>query len=256
MLHEARSRAMGKNDAALSRAIKIVMNSFYGVLGTPGCRFFDARLPTSITCCGHAILSRAGAFFVERGMPVIYGDTDSLFVHGDPERGKVLAAEMTALLTAEIRAEFDLESHLELRFDAHYSRFLMPTTRGTERGSKKRYAGLAVKGDRTELVVRGLEAVRRDWTPLARRVQLELLRRVFAERPFEEWLRSIAGDLAAGRLDEELVYQKRSKGEVEEHAVTREHAAKQLGSVCDVVLPWLEPTTSFERIAGKQTSLF
>ena len=53
-----------EGNQALSRAIKIVMNSFYGVLGTPGCRFFDPRLPTSITRRGHAIIERARAFFV------------------------------------------------------------------------------------------------------------------------------------------------------------------------------------------------
>src|SRR6185369_1242484 len=55
-LHEARSKAIASENAALSRAIKILMNSFYGVLGTPGCRFFDPRLPTSITRRGHAII--------------------------------------------------------------------------------------------------------------------------------------------------------------------------------------------------------
>src|SRR6185369_3448006 len=44
-LHDARSVAMAEENAALSRAIKILMNSFYGVLGTPGCRFFDPKLP-------------------------------------------------------------------------------------------------------------------------------------------------------------------------------------------------------------------
>ncbi len=226
-LHEARSQAMAAKNEALSRAIKILMNSFYGVLGTPGCRFFDARLPTSITRRGHAVIERARAFFVERGFVVLYGDTDSLFVHIDGitgesdarERGRALAAELTRTLADEIRRALDVESHLELRFESHYLRFLMPTTRGTERGSKKRYAGLVRKGSgETSLVVRGLEAVRTDWTPLARRVQRELLRRVFTEEPFESWLIEVARDLESGKLDDELVYRKRLRQKLTDYA--------------------------------------
>ncbi len=216
-LHDDRSRAMADGNEALSRAIKILMNSFYGVLGTPGCRFFDARLPTSITRRGHAVIERARSFFVEKGLPVLYGDTDSLFVHvaGEPPedavraRGRALAAELTRALSEEIRRDLRVESHLELKFEAHYLRFLMPTTRGTSRGSKKRYAGWVRKGDAPpSLVVRGLEAVRTDWTPLARRVQRELLRRVFSGEEFASWLREVASDLTRGALDEELVYTK------------------------------------------------
>lgn len=224
-LHDARSQAMAAKNEALSRAIKIVMNSFYGVLGTPGCRFFDARLATSITRRGHAVIERARIFFVERGLAVLYGDTDSLFVHieGAPgesdvrERGQALAGELTQTLAAEIRRAFDVESHLELRFESHYLRFLMPTTRGTDRGSKKRYAGLVRKRGELSLVVRGLEAVRTDWTPVARRVQRELLRRVFVDEPFEAWLRDVARDLASGKLDEELVYRKRLRQKLTEY---------------------------------------
>nr|WP_234826608.1 DNA polymerase domain-containing protein [Vibrio anguillarum] len=32
------------------------MNSFYGVLGSSGCRFFDTRLASSITMRGHEIM--------------------------------------------------------------------------------------------------------------------------------------------------------------------------------------------------------
>src|SRR5690606_20821736 len=46
-LWEARDRAKKDDNVALSQAIKIMMNSFYGVLGTPGCRFFDHRLVSS-----------------------------------------------------------------------------------------------------------------------------------------------------------------------------------------------------------------
>lgn len=310
-LHDARSAAMAEGNAALSRAIKILMNSFYGVLGTPGCRFFDSRLPTSITRRGHAIIERARAFFEGQGYPVIYGDTDSLFVHvgaGGSEdalraMGRKAAAEVTAVLAAEILAEHRVESHLELRFESHYLRFLMPTTRGADRGSKKRYAGLVRDGSGgTRLVIRGLEAVRRDWTPLARRVQSELLRRAFEDEPFEAWLREVAADVQAGRLDHELVYRKRLRRDLEEYAggpgrgaaphvqaarildalegetprnaveylmTTRgaepvghlqgtiDHAhylEKQLAPACDVLLPFLG--TSFEKVAGAQTSLF
>ena len=310
-LHEARSSAMATGNTALSRAIKILMNSFYGVLGTPGCRFFDPRLPTSITRRGHAIIERARAYFEGERLPVIYGDTDSLFVHvkdAGPEeetavRGRTLARTLTQLLADEIAREHRLESHLELRFESHYLRFLMPTTRGTDRGSKKRYAGMVRRaGGGTQLVVRGLEAVRRDWTPLARRVQLELLRRVLDDEPFEAWLLEVARDVQGGRLDDELVYRKRVRRELDEYgrgtgrgapphvqaarmleATDAENATseveyvittrgpepiekrsapidyahyvdKQLAPACDVVLPFLG--TSFDRIAGKQTSLF
>ena len=44
--------------------------------------------------------------------------------------------------TALIRREFDLPCYLEIEYETHYRRFLMPTIRGLEKGSKKRYAGL------------------------------------------------------------------------------------------------------------------
>ena len=222
-LHDARSEAMATKNAELSRAIKILMNSFYGVLGTPGCRFFDVRLPTSITRRGHAIIERARSFFEEQGLPVIYGDTDSLFVHlrdaGSESEvaalGSRLAKTLTRTLAEEIAAAYRIESKLELRFESHYLRYLMPTTRGAERGSKKRYAGTVRKASGIELVVRGLEAVRRDWTPLARRIQTELLRRVFLEEPFEDWLRQVTRDLAAGAFDDELAYRKRLRRDLD-----------------------------------------
>jgi DNA polymerase-2 len=226
-LHDARSEAMAAKNEALSRAIKIVMNSFYGVLGTPGCRFFDARLPTSITRRGHAIIERARRFFEDQGLSVIYGDTDSLFVRPEREmreadavtRGRALAAALTTTLAEDLADEFRVESRLELRFESHYLRFLMPTMRAGDRGSKKRYAGAVRKPDGSiGIVVRGLEAVRTDWTPLARRVQLELLRRVFTDEPFEAWLVQTVGDLRSGQLDAELVYRKRVRRDLDDYA--------------------------------------
>ena len=56
------------------------MNSFYGVLGTTGCRFYDPRLAASITRRGHEVITRTRDWIEGRGRRVIYGDTDSLFV--------------------------------------------------------------------------------------------------------------------------------------------------------------------------------
>ena len=39
---------------------------------------------------------------------------------------------------------FGIESRLEMEYETHFSKFFMPTIRGSEKGSKKRYAGLVV----------------------------------------------------------------------------------------------------------------
>ncbi|HEX4351532.1 MAG TPA: DNA polymerase II, partial [Polyangiales bacterium] len=68
-----RDEAKRQKDAARSQAIKILMNSFYGVLGTPACRFFDPKLASSITLRGHEIITRSREQIEARGYRVIYG---------------------------------------------------------------------------------------------------------------------------------------------------------------------------------------
>jgi DNA polymerase II len=70
-LWHSRDEAKRKHDNARSYAIKILMNSFYGVLGTPNCRFFDPRLASSITLRGHEIITRSRDFLQARGHTVI-----------------------------------------------------------------------------------------------------------------------------------------------------------------------------------------
>ncbi|MGF1465087.1 MAG: DNA polymerase II [Sandaracinaceae bacterium] len=224
-LWAARDRAKARGDEAASRALKIQMNSFYGVLGTPGCRFFDPRLATSITRRGHEILLRSRRFIEERGLEVIYGDTDSLFVllgagptPGEAKaRGEEVAVQLNAFWRGELASTLRVESALELRFETHFRRFFMPTLRDSEHGTKKRYAGLVERDGSLRVVMRGLEAVRTDQTPLARRFQRELYRRVFLDEPYAGFIREVSDDLFAGRLDDELIYRKRLRRDLDEY---------------------------------------
>ena len=80
------------------------------------------------------------------------------------------------------------------------ARFFMPEVRQGTGGSKKRYAGPLGDGAAARLEFVGLEAVRRDWTPLARRFQRELLDRVFHDRPVDDFVRDFLAALRAGEL--------------------------------------------------------
>lgn len=224
-LWHARDQAKAQSNDALSQAIKIIMNSFYGVLGTNGCRFHSAKLASSITRRGHDIITRSQSQIESFGYPVIYGDTDSLFVHLGEDHdassastiGKRLMDDLNRWWTQNLKDELQLQSYLEVEFETHYAQFFMPTVRGMPTGSKKRYAGLVQRGDTTELVVKGLEAARTDWTPLARNFQRELFQRVFNKEPVDGYILDTANALNDGELDEQLVYTKRLRRRVEEY---------------------------------------
>lgn len=224
-LWQRRDAAKKAGDSALSQAIKIIMNSFYGVLGTPGCRFFDARLASSITRRGHQILNRTKERIETEGHQVIYGDTDSVFVwireatnaEQAAAAGRDLERDLNAWWAQVLREEFALDSVLELEFETHFQRFLMPTIRGSDKGSKKRYAGLVHTADGEALVFKGLENVRTDWTRLARDFQEHLYGLVFRQQPFEQYVKDTAGQLRAGQCDAQLVYRKRLRRRLDEY---------------------------------------
>jgi DNA polymerase-2 len=215
---EGREVAKREQNKPLSQALKIIMNAFYGVLGSTGCRFFDPRLASSITMRGHEIMHTTRKLIEAQGYSVIYGDTDSTFVwlkHAHSEEdaariGRSLVEHINRWWQQNVRERFGLESALELQFERHYRRFFMPTIRGTEEGSKKRYAGLSLMPDGTEEVIyKGLETVRTDCTPLAQRFQQELYLRIFKQQPYQDYLCDYVNRTLSGEFDELLVYRKR-----------------------------------------------
>jgi len=159
------------------------------------------------------------------GYRVIYGDTDSMFVLLGPGPGESEARETAESLAGvlnrfwvdRLRAEHGIDSYLEIEFETHYLRFFMPTIRGSEKGSKKRYAGMVRSGDGLAIRFTGLESVRSDWTPLAREFQRELFRRVLSDEPFEGYIRQTAAELTSGKRDHQLVYRKRLRRSLEEY---------------------------------------
>lgn len=221
-----REAAKREHNAPLSQALKIIMNAFYGVLGTTGCRFFDPRLASSITMRGHDIMHRTRELIEEQGYQVIYGDTDSTFVwlgrehaEGDARRiGQALVDHVNGWWRSHLQAELGIESALELEYDVHFRRFLMPTVRGSDEGSKKRYAGLAASADGgEEMVYKGLETVRTDWTPLAQAFQQGLYERIFKGQPYEDYVRELVARMLRGECDDDLVYRKRLRRPLEEY---------------------------------------
>ncbi len=223
---EGRETAKREHNKPLSQALKIIMNAFYGVLGSSGCRFFDTRLASSITLRGHEIMRRTRELIEAQGHAVIYGDTDSTFVwlrkaHSDDEAaliGRQLVQHINDWWRVYLQSEYGLGSALELQYETHFRRFLMPTIRGAEEGSKKRYAGLITRPDGSDgMVFKGLETVRTDWSPLAQRFQQELYQRIFHRQPHGEYVRDYVRRTLAGELDELLIYRKRLRRRLDDY---------------------------------------
>ena len=299
-LWKGRDEAKKENNQPLSQAIKIIMNSFYGVLGSSGCRFFNPQLASSITKRGHQIIQTTKTIIEEQGYPVIYGDTDSVFVLlGEKQTeeacqtiGKQLQNHLNHWWTTYLKDEFQIESNLEIEFETHYLRFLMPTIRGAEKGSKKRYAGMINKNGKNKMVFKGLETVRTDWTPLAREFQQILYQKIFNNQPYEQFIKDTNDALLNGKKDDKLTYTKRLRRPLESYTSTQppqvkaarkmknpgrkiqyvitlngpepienltttanyqHYVDKQLAPVADGILHFLD--SSFERITARQFDL-
>jgi len=226
-LFPRREAAKRAGDGVAGHAIKILMNSFYGVLGTPACRFYNPALANAITGMGKEMLLWSKSWFEAAGFVVLYGDTDSLFVHSgadDPQpaaaQGPELAAALTRQLAAHIEQRWRVPSKLELKFEKLYLKLFLPRARHSTRGASKRYAGLrhGTSVDAVEFV--GMEVVRRDWTALAKQVQRELYQRLFTDQAVDVYLADIVRRVRSGELDDALVYRKNLRKDADDYTAT------------------------------------
>ncbi len=215
-LWKARDERKKDNDKIGSSAIKVLMNSMFGVLANPVFRFHSIAIANAITYFGQHLIKLTAEKVEEKGYEVIYGDTDSIFINLKVESkeeafklGKKIQDEMNVFFDKHIKDTYGIDSFLELEFEKTYRRFLMPKARGSDEGSKKRYAGLKIESDGSEKMdFVGLEFVRRDWTKLAKKFQLTLIQKVFNKEEVGDFVKEFVKDLKNGKLDDLLVYRK------------------------------------------------
>jgi DNA polymerase-2 len=263
-LGERREASRRRGKVVAANAIKILMNSLYGVLGAGGSRLFSPDVANAVTHFGQWAIRGAVDCAEQLGYAVIYGDTDSLFVESgesDAERALGVAAELREAIDRRVgervRDGFGCESFLELEFEKLYRRFFLPEVRGGEVGSKKRYAGLVVTDageERVEFV--GLEAVRRDWSAVSKRFQRELLDLVFHDQRVEAFVVDFLRRLRAGELDDLLVYKKAIRKSLDAYTQTTPphvKAARKLGSRAGRIIAYVM-TSAGPEPAGETTA--
>jgi DNA polymerase-2 len=252
-LASRRDAAKARGDRHADQAIKILMNAMFGVLGASACRFFDPQVANAITTFGQQTLRWTQEAFESRGLRVLYGDTDSVFVALGPEGSALGDAEALRALVQEdvatrVRSAYGVAPQLLLELDEIYERLWLPRLRGGRAGSKKRYAGWA----HGALQVIGLESVRSDWPPIAQRLQEGMLERAFTDRDPAPFVRELVAAVKRGAHDAELVYAKRvRKGRLDRYNANAPHvqAARKAGGRPGPVIRYVIAATGAEPVA-------
>ena len=148
-------------------AVKILMNSFYGVFASAFYRFTHKNIGSSITAWARHNITEIIRQLEEEGQNVVYSDTDSIFVsvpmkNNAPSKRSEIESEAKLFDDAKdelIRfgnelAERFTEDAAELEFETGLSAFF-------SHGAKKRYVGRMI-WPKEEMIIRGYETRRSD----------------------------------------------------------------------------------------------
>lgn len=221
-LYDERDVAKKENDKVMSHALKITMNSFYGAVASPKSRFYSLEVGEAITSFGREIIKKSKEFAEKEGHKAVYGDTDSVFIQFNKQFsnldekkkfGKKFEKKINEYFTLWVEEEFGQECFLSIEMEKIFSKFFI--------ASKKRYVGY--DEITSETMFTGMEAVRGDWTDLARSFQVNLVNLVFSEKKkedIEKFILDFADEVRKGKHDDMLVYKKKLTKPLKEYTKT------------------------------------
>ncbi len=189
-------------------AVKVIMNSLYGVLGWDRFRLYDKEMGAAVTSTGRDVIEYTAESANELGKRIIYGDTDSVMLELGGDVSKEEAIEQSFELEDHINdsydefalRELDAEHHrFQIEFEKLYRRFF-------QAGKKKRYAGHIVwkEGkDVDDIDITGFEYKRSDIAPITKEVQKRVIEMIVYGEDNEEiadYLNGIIEDFETGEV--------------------------------------------------------
>ncbi len=199
---EATDPEMVKYYDGLQAAIKILMNSVYGVFASQFYRFTDQKIGASITAFARKNIKDIITKLEQEKYSVIYSDTDSIFIETDCDNlddaitfGKSIATRFT-------------KGGRVLEFEGIFEPFF-------SHGKKKRYVGQKVF-PKEELVIRGYETQRTDAFDLQREVLMQMFELILSGKNDElvTYSRETINRIKKGEIPpEKLVISKSVKSE-------------------------------------------
>ncbi len=190
-------------------AVKVIMNSLYGVLGWERFRLYDKEMGAAVTATGREVINFTEQSANDLGYNVIYGDTDSVMLSLGPDVDKETAIEQSFEIENHINAAYDAfareklnadEHRFQIEFEKLYRRFF-------QAGKKKRYAGHIIwkEGkDVDDIDITGFEYKRSDIAPITKEVQLRVIEMIVHGEPLEEvktYVHDIIADFKEGNVN-------------------------------------------------------
>ncbi|NHN47579.1 DNA polymerase elongation subunit [Halostella sp. JP-L12] len=190
-------------------AVKVIMNSLYGVLGWDRFRLYDKEMGAAVTATGREVINFTETAANEIGYDVAYGDTDSVMLELGGDVSVDEAIEQSFEIEDHIngsydefaREELNAEDHrFQIEFEKLYRRFF-------QAGKKKRYAGHIVwkEGKEVDDVdITGFEYQRSDIAPITKRVQKDVIDMIVHGEDFEDvkdYVHEVIEDYQSGNVD-------------------------------------------------------
>jgi DNA polymerase I len=195
------------------QAVKVIMNSLYGVFGWERFRLYDRAMSAGVTSTNREVIDFTESAANEIGYQVAYGDTDSVMLELGSDTGKEAAIEQAFDIADHINESYDefasetldADDHrFEIEFEKLYRRFF-------QAGKKKRYAGHIIWNegkDVDDVDITGFEYKRSDIAPITKRVQREVIDQIVHGEDLSEvktYVRGVIEQFQDGEVNVEQV---------------------------------------------------
>ena len=173
---------------AMQYAVKILMNSFYGVFASGFYRFTHRDLGSSITAWARHNIKAIIASLEEEGHTVVYSDTDSIFVRSPvaDESISVLKEDSSDdeienwNIAKQAMIDFGLDIAQRFSKDSAILEFEKGLSVFFSHGAKKRYVGQVVWPSE-EMLIRGYETQRTDTFSYLRNTMKQMFNHALAD---------------------------------------------------------------------------
>ncbi|MBU5536945.1 MAG: DNA polymerase domain-containing protein [Candidatus Aenigmatarchaeota archaeon] len=157
-------------------ALKIMTNAFYGYTGYQRARLYVLDIANTITGCGRFLINKTKEIIeMNTNYEVVYGDTDSIMVN---VKTKDIETAYDYGKKLELMVNEKLQGIVQMKIEKVFKTLLIL--------SKKRYAGLTYEksdgGWKEDIMMKGIETVRRDWCDAATKILFGVLNILLKEQ--------------------------------------------------------------------------